>query len=141
MRHNIQRLPSSRQRRVAVEQERSQDAARRRIKGMKESPLVRSMRGQIELAGLPEPVTEHYFAKPRRWRFDLAWIDRKLALEVEGGQWSSGRHQRPKGFEGDCEKYSEAAILGWTVLRATTDMVKDGRALEMLRRALHRDAD
>jgi hypothetical protein len=36
--------------------------------------------------------------------------------EVEGGVWTCGRHVRGRGYEGDCEKYSEAALRGWCVL-------------------------
>lgn len=67
--------------------------------------------------GLPEPVAELRFAPPRRWRFDWAWPDNKVALEVEGGVWTRGRHTRGAGFIKDMEKYNAATVLGWRVLR------------------------
>jgi hypothetical protein len=87
---------------------------------------------------LPEPVTQHRFAPPRRWTFDFAWPDRLLYAEVEGGAFlaGGGRHNRGKGYTADCEKYSEAAIRGWRGLRATTDQVKSGLALGWIERAL-----
>ena len=85
--------------------------------------------------GLPEPEHEHRFSPPRRWRFDFAWSDRLLAVECEGGTWSEGRHVRGAGFEADCEKYADAALDGWLVLRVTTAMIEDGRALELIERA------
>ncbi len=100
------------------------------------SRISNRMSIQIVAAKLPKPEMELRFHPTRRWRFDYAWIDKKVALEVEGGTWVGGRHVRGKGYEGDCEKYSEAAILGWKVIRATADMVKDGRALSLLERAL-----
>lgn len=90
---------------------------------------------QIRAAGLLMPIEEHRFCK-RRWRFDLAWVDRKLAVEIEGGTWSHGRHVRGKGFQLDCIKYAEALCLGWRVLRVTTAMVNDGTALAYVERAL-----
>ena len=82
------------------------------------------------------PILEHRFAPPRRWRFDLAWPSLRLALEIEGGTWTGGRHVRGKGYERDCDKYNAAALAGWTVLRATTAMLRDGRALALLQQAL-----
>jgi very-short-patch-repair endonuclease len=87
--------------------------------------------------GLPEPVTEHRFAPPRRWRFDFSWPDAKIALEVEGGIWSGGRHTRGAGFVGDMAKYNHAARLGWRVLRvqpkelltlATVQLVREAKS-------------
>lgn len=92
--------------------------------------------GQIALAGLPTPETEIRFHPSRRWRFDFGWPDRKLALEVDGATWTQGRHTRGAGVESDCEKFSEAAILGWRVLRVTTGMVASGAALTLIERAL-----
>lgn len=48
-----------------------------------------------------------------------------IAVEIEGGSWINGRHTRGKGYRNDCEKYLEAAILGWTVLRFTSDMLRE----------------
>ena len=84
----------------------------------------------------PGVVSEYRFHPTRRWRFDYCWPNKKVALEVEGGTWVGGRHVTGKGYENDCEKYSEAAILGWKVIRATTSMLKDGRATLLLERAL-----
>lgn len=53
------------------------------------------------------------FAKPRRFRADFAWPDRKLIVEVEGGTFTRGRHVRPLGFEHDCTKYNLAALQGF----------------------------
>ena len=90
----------------------------------------------LSAAGLPAPVREHRFAPPRRWRFDYAWPAHRTALEIEGGVWAGGRHVRGRGYESDCEKYSEAALRGWRVLRVTPAMLRDGRALGLLERAL-----
>lgn len=68
-------------------------------------------------------VTEFRFHEHRRWRFDYAHPVLRIALEVEGGVWSGGRHTRGKGFLGDIEKYNTATAAGWAVFRCTTDGV------------------
>jgi hypothetical protein len=67
---------------------------------------------------------------------DGSWTDRKVAVEVDGGEWTYGRHQRPGGFRSDAEKMSLAAVLGWRVLRVTGSMVEDGSGVELVRQAL-----
>ena len=89
---------------------------------------------QIKACGLPTPEREHRFHPTRRWRFDFAYPDRLLAIEIAGGVWTGGRHTRGSGFTKDCEKYSEAAILGWRILHFTTAQVNSGQAIEMLER-------
>jgi very-short-patch-repair endonuclease len=91
---------------------------------------------QIGVIKLPPPVLEHRFHPTRKWRFDLAWPDKLLACEVEGGTWINGAHSRGAHFESDCEKYDEAVILGWRVLRVTNHMVEDGRAVAFIERML-----
>lgn len=79
---------------------------------------------------------EWRFHATRKWRLDFAWPSRLIALEVEGGTWVGGRHNQPASFARDCEKYNEAAILGWRVLRMTTNMVRTAEALAAIERAL-----
>ena len=66
-------------------------------------------------------VREYKFHSERRWRFDFAHLELKLAIEVEGlcAEWQKSRHTTIKGYIEDCEKYNAAALLGWTVLRYT----------------------
>jgi len=77
---------------------------------------------------LPKPVEEYRFHDTRRWRFDFAWPDRKVAVECEGGTWTAGRHTRGSGFEGDVEKYNAATSMGWRVFRCTSGTLKDDPA-------------
>ena len=64
-----------------------------------------------------EPVAEYKFHQFRRWRFDYAFVENKLSIEIEGGLWSGGRHITAPGYLRDMEKYNAATELGWRVLR------------------------
>ena len=83
---------------------------------------------------------EYVFAPPRKWRFDFAFIDScggtRVAVEIEGGTWCQGRHNRGAGYEADIEKYNMAACMGWRVLRYTTKMVTAGTAIRQVKKAL-----
>lgn len=104
------------------------------------SDLERELHAYITWTKLPEPVREFRFHPTRRWRFDFAWPSERLAVEVEGGLHDYGRHQRPESFERDAEKYNEAALLGWRVLRVTASHISSGKAIEWITRALQRGA-
>jgi hypothetical protein len=105
---------------------------------------------RMRAAGLPKPEAEWKFHPTRRWRFDLAYPAIQLAIEVEGGvyarrgakrcpacgQTPPGRHATGTGMSEDCHKYSEAAVLGWRILRVTPAMITCGTALALIRRAL-----
>ena len=96
---------------------------------------------QLQLAGLPLPEREFLFHKRRKWRFDFAWPDLLIAVEVEGGVFSGGRHVRGQGYESDCEKYNEAQLLGWMVLRFTPGMIKRGKADQVIEKAIRKAMD
>jgi very-short-patch-repair endonuclease len=63
------------------------------------------------------PIEEYRFHPVRRWRFDIAVPELKIAVEIEGGTWIQGRHTRAKGYQKDMEKYNAAQMLGWKVFR------------------------
>lgn len=102
------------------------------------------MRSELELyletqliqVGHPDFISEYIFHPVRKWRVDFAFPDCKLAIEVEGGSWSGGRHTRGSGFEEDCEKYNELAILGWKLIRVTGKMIKNGTGIRFIERYL-----
>ena len=77
------------------------------------------------------PVREHRFCEGRKWAFDFAWPETKIAVEIEGGTaFGRSRHSKGQGFVNDCQKYNAAARLGWKVFRFTTEMVMAGEAID-----------
>jgi acetyl esterase/lipase len=120
-----------------------------------------TLAAQLEQAGIPfvreyrfaakEWCLEHGFLTPtgqaKRWRADFylgAFMGsntclecgRPILVEIDGGGFVQGRHGRGVGMEGDAEKQSAAAILGFRVLRVTPRHVKNGKALEWIQAAL-----
>ncbi|MGN0206795.1 MAG: hypothetical protein ACI4BC_06090 [Muribaculaceae bacterium] len=80
-----------------------------------------------------ECVKEHKFHPTRKWRFDYAIPEHKIAIEVEGGVWTGGRHTSPMGFLNDMEKYNTATIMGWRVLRTIPGELCNNSTLQMVR--------
>ena len=94
------------------------------------SALEDLLEQHIRLTGLPAPAREYRFHARRRWRFDFAWPRYKVAVEVDGGIYSRGRHVRGSGFEKDAEKRNAAVMAGWRVLHFTPRMIKAGSAVQ-----------
>ncbi len=105
-----------------------------------EANLYQDLYGLYLTAGWPEPHPQVHFHPLRNW----------VAVEVDGGTWGRrnprtgewergrpGGHTSGAGYQASCEKGNELAIAGWPLLRVTGDMVRDGRALEYIQRALH----
>lgn len=80
--------------------------------------------------------TEFIFHPSRKWRFDLAYPQVKLAIEVDG----RGRHQQEKGEREDQQKINAATEMGWRVLRYPAGSVKThkrrARIVEQITRIL-----
>jgi very-short-patch-repair endonuclease len=70
---------------------------------------------------------EYKFHSDRRWRFDYAIVDERIAIEIEGGLWLQGRHNRPLSMIKDFEKYNNAAMLGWRILKYTPQQIVNTR--------------
>lgn len=71
----------------------------------------------LKEASVAEWTAQHKFHPTRKWRFDFAWPDLKVACEIDGGIFSRGRHVNPRGFIADCEKSNAATQLGWRLFR------------------------
>lgn len=105
--------------------------------------------------GLPDPELEYMFAndakcfeglpirktktgwkkdKGRKWRIDVAFPAARLAVEIEGGVFTGGRHTRGAGFMDDMEKYNELSMMRWHLLRFTPKEVSGGRAANEIER-------
>ena len=69
-------------------------------------------------------VSEHKGIEGRKYRFDCANPDKKIAIEIEGGLWLQGRHNRPLGMIQDMDKYNAAVVEGWKVLRYSPDTIR-----------------
>jgi len=119
-----------------------QNAPQQRGKPLKVSAPKKGSEGeemlamQLHVKKIGDWKREYRFSPPRRWRVDFAWPDKMLAVEIEGGIWTGGRHTRGAGFENDCLKYNALSLAGWRLLRFTPEMVKSGRALSQIELAL-----
>jgi very-short-patch-repair endonuclease len=81
-------------------------------------------------------VREHRFDPSRRWRLDFAWPVHKLAVEIQGGIFTRGRHTRGAALAREYEKLNAAQLLGWTVLLVTGAQVESGDAADVVARTL-----
>lgn len=100
--------------------------------------------------GLPKPELEYKFHPDRRWRFDFAWPDvgtnisiplksfSLLALEVDGGIWIRGGHNRGAQMKKDWEKRNEAAALGWRIIYVEPRDLCTEETVNLIKRCLWR---
>lgn len=106
--------------------------------------------------GIPEPEFEHRFAKDigRKWRFDLSWETFAsntyklaggdfpvihhcmVALEVQGGIFSHGRHTQGAALLDEWEKLNCAAVMGWRMLFCQPSELCMDATAQMIKRAL-----
>ncbi len=129
-----------------------------RGKGSKRSEGEAVLAQHISLEGLPEPEQQHYWAKHlrndkghvRMFRFDFAWPERKLAVEVDGGKFMLRRSRAQKGrlvpvgqhnHRDDLRRGNLAALEGWCVLRYTPDQVMSGETIRALKEILLKPSD
>jgi len=97
-----------------------------------EAAFARIVRG----LKFPTPTREYRFDPVRKWRFDFAWPDQKVAVELDGGIWTKGGHTTGGGIMRDMEKSNAAQLDGWLVLRFSDKHLEDGSAIEQTKRAL-----
>ena len=91
--------------------------------------------------GIPRPIAQFQFHPERKWRFDWSWPwetskDIPVALEIQGGIFTQGRHTRGAALLKEMEKLNEAAILGYRILYCTPKDVETGAIFPTIKRAL-----
>ena len=69
----------------------------------------------------------------RLWKFDYAIPEKLVAVEIEGGVYTKGRHTRGQGYVKDLEKYNAAIELGWVVLRYTPGQQFYSKTIEQIK--------
>lgn len=79
---------------------------------------------------------EYEFHPNRKWRFDFYLKEHGIAVEVEGGIWQNGRHNRASNFEKELEKHNAAVLSGIKLLRYTTRQVTSGEAINQILAAI-----
>ncbi len=108
------------------------------------TPLKTDLEGmllkQMREAGLPEPERQARLVPKRRFRTDFWWPDQRVALECHGGEWRGGRHGTGQGLTSDAEKQNLITIQGIRCYVVTGGMVRDGRALALLREVFKAEA-
>jgi very-short-patch-repair endonuclease len=92
---------------------------------------------QLRAMHLPTPVREYQAIEGRKFRCDLAWLESKLCVEVDGGDMSFGRHSRAGGMASDAEKQNLLTLAGWKCFRFTGSQVRSGYAIDFLTKVLH----
>jgi len=106
-----------------------------------QSELEAAFEQQLRAEGIAYE-REVCFHPTRKWRFDFIFPEsRKLAVEVDGGTFSGGRHTRGVGYQGDCDKFNQATLLGWAVIHVTSKMLDDLTGLALVKEMLKREAE
>jgi hypothetical protein len=105
-----------------------------------ESKLEAELRGNLEVMSLRPFTPQHRFHPERRWRFDFAFPDVLVGVEIDGGIFAAengetaGRHARGAGILSGFEKKNAAAELGWCVLSYGPPQIRSGEAALQIER-------
>ena len=98
-----------------------------------ESHLEAEFAQQLAVEGIGGYVREYQFDPQRDFRWDFAWTEQRIAVEVDG--WG---HNRINRYFTDVEKGNLGAVQGWRILHVTTAMIDDLSGLALVKKALQR---
>lgn len=77
----------------------------------------------IELGG-PDLQDEFQFHPLRKWRFDFCLPTVRVGIEIDGGVFINGGHNRGAQISKDYEKRNVALTMGYRVFQLTSNMMK-----------------
>lgn len=100
--------------------------------GLGDSEWADRVYGWIVESGLEAPLRQVQVSLGGSvWILDMAYPDRKIAIEFDGFDYHGRRHR----FDSDAARYDELVLAGWTVLRVTSRHGRD-RVVAWVARAL-----
>jgi len=107
---------------------------------MKNTLQQKIFQADCQRAGLPIPTPEYRFHPKRKWRVDYFFEKdgKQIALEVEGGAYTGGRHTRPTGYLKDVEKYNALTLSGIYLLRTVPSKIHSKETIEMVKAAFEK---
>lgn len=113
-----------------------------------QSNFILILDGFLKQNGINSKICcEYKFNDERKWRFDYAIPEFNLAIEIEGGSFKKrtyknkkgeiittigGRHNSGVGFIKDMEKYNNANVELWHILRFTEQQTNKTETFEMI---------
>ena len=103
--------------------------------GKRQSALEREFDAQLSLTNLPAPERDYVFLPDRKFEWDRAWPEQRIAIEIQGNV-----HRIKARFYADCEKLCLATMAGWRYLPVSRNEIKDGRAIEWLKSLITKGA-
>jgi hypothetical protein len=81
--------------------------------------------------------SEWRFATPRRFRFDFAHLPSKVAIELQGGIFTSNtRHINGAALVKEHEKLNLAALYGWRLFYVSAKTVNDENIYRLIATAI-----
>jgi len=98
-----------------------------RKSGEENSPIEAKFAYQLKESGFPVFTREFKIFEDRHFRFDFAWPNLKLLVDLNGNH-----HLDPTNYTRDCEKYALATIAGWRVLIFSSKMVRNDLAYSLI---------
>lgn len=129
---------------IAFPETKAKQRPRQYGKGVNTGPKkVKALTGTFEALckahGLPEPVAEYPWGKdlkpPRKWRFD--WLfEGTVAVEIIGGIWIGGHHNRGQTMIDDMARRNMSQIAGFLQLEFTPQQIESGEAFPVIKLAL-----
>jgi len=98
------------------------------------SELEELLAFQLKSVGLGDFHRQYKFHPDRKWKLDF--YKNGWGLEVQGGGWSRGGHNRnaPLSLRRDYEKFNACMEMGIKLLLFTGEQIKDGTAILQIER-------
>jgi hypothetical protein len=81
----------------------------------------------------PKLEREYHFCPMRKWRTDYFHRESGTLIEIEGGMWMGGRHQKGHGFSADAIKYNVATFLKYKLYRLPSSLLTIDYVADLVR--------